>query len=184
MTAGWVESGPGGGDGAARARTGPKPDSATVARSTHTRLVNRCIDIGGVWSLSTLHACCGERQMNDPPSAEGYLRLPRTSCLTEAQRKTTSECAQLPDLDWPGVNSSYRAGASGQPIDFSTAMTKTALITGITGQDGSYLAELLLSKGYEVHGVVRRSSSMNRGRIDHLQHANPSHPEGAHFVLH
>ena len=44
----------------------------------------------------------------------------------------------------------------------------SALITGITGQDGSYLAELLLSKGYEVHGVVRRSSSMNRGRIDHL----------------
>ncbi|MGI8608633.1 MAG: GDP-mannose 4,6-dehydratase [Candidatus Dormibacteria bacterium] len=45
----------------------------------------------------------------------------------------------------------------------------TALITGITGQDGSYLAELLLGKEYEVHGVVRRSSSMNRGRIDHLQ---------------
>ena len=43
-----------------------------------------------------------------------------------------------------------------------------ALITGITGQDGSYLAELLLDKGYEVHGVVRRSSSLNRGRIDHL----------------
>ncbi len=63
-------------------------------------------------------------------------------------------------------------------------MTKTALITGITGQDGSYLAELLLGKGYEVHGVVRRSSSMNRGRIDHLQHSNPSHPEGSRFVLH
>ncbi|MDP0495490.1 MAG: GDP-mannose 4,6-dehydratase [Verrucomicrobiota bacterium JB024] len=45
---------------------------------------------------------------------------------------------------------------------------KKALITGITGQDGSYLAELLLEKGYEVHGIVRRSSSMNRGRIDHL----------------
>ena len=44
----------------------------------------------------------------------------------------------------------------------------SALITGITGQDGSYLAELLLDKGYEVHGIVRRSSSMNRGRIDHL----------------
>jgi GDPmannose 4,6-dehydratase len=46
----------------------------------------------------------------------------------------------------------------------------SALITGITGQDGSYLAEFLLEKGYEVHGVVRRSSSMNRGRIDHLHH--------------
>ena len=63
-------------------------------------------------------------------------------------------------------------------------MAKTALITGITGQDGSYLAELLLGKGYEVHGVVRRSSSMNRGRIDHLQHGNPSHSEGSRFVLH
>lgn len=47
-------------------------------------------------------------------------------------------------------------------------MTKTALITGITGQDGSYLAELLLEKGYEVHGIVRRSSSFNTERIDHL----------------
>ena len=45
---------------------------------------------------------------------------------------------------------------------------KTALITGITGQDGSYLAELLLEKGYTVHGIVRRSSSFNTGRIDHL----------------
>ena len=45
---------------------------------------------------------------------------------------------------------------------------KKALITGVTGQDGSYLAELLLSKGYEVHGIVRRSSSFNRSRIDHL----------------
>jgi GDPmannose 4,6-dehydratase len=45
---------------------------------------------------------------------------------------------------------------------------KVALITGITGQDGSYLAELLLSKGYEVHGIIRRSSSMNTGRIDHI----------------
>ena len=45
---------------------------------------------------------------------------------------------------------------------------KKALITGITGQDGSYLAELLLSKGYEVHGIIRRSSSFNTGRIDHI----------------
>ena len=47
-------------------------------------------------------------------------------------------------------------------------MTKRALITGITGQDGSYLAELLLAKGYEVHGLIRRSSSFNTGRIDHI----------------
>jgi GDPmannose 4,6-dehydratase len=47
-------------------------------------------------------------------------------------------------------------------------MTRKALITGITGQDGSYLAEFLLAKGYEVHGVIRRSSSFNTGRIDHI----------------
>lgn len=47
-------------------------------------------------------------------------------------------------------------------------MAKSALITGITGQDGSYLAELLLKKGYAVHGLVRRASTFNRGRIDHL----------------
>src|SRR5258707_4067824 len=47
--------------------------------------------------------------------------------------------------------------------------TRTALITGITGQDGSYLAELLLSKGYRVHGTVRRSSADNLGRIEHLR---------------
>ena len=55
-------------------------------------------------------------------------------------------------------------------------MTKSALITGITGQDGSYLAELLLNKGYTVHGLVRRSSSFTTGRIDHLYkdiHENP-----------
>ncbi|MFD5575556.1 GDP-mannose 4,6-dehydratase, partial [Streptomyces cadmiisoli] len=61
-------------------------------------------------------------------------------------------------------------------------MGKTALITGVTGQDGSYLAELLLSKGYTVHGLVRRSSSFNTERVDHIyqdpQTANRS------FVLH
>ena len=51
---------------------------------------------------------------------------------------------------------------------------KTALITGITGQDGSYLAEFLLEKGYEVHGLIRRSSTFNRGRIEHLRQKNPS----------
>ena len=64
------------------------------------------------------------------------------------------------------------------------AVTRRALITGITGQDGSYLAELLLDKGYEVHGVVRRSSTMNRGRIDHLEHAHPSHLDDSRFTLH
>ena len=47
-------------------------------------------------------------------------------------------------------------------------MNKTALITGVTGQDGAYLAEFLLAKGYEVHGIKRRASSFNTDRIDHL----------------
>jgi GDPmannose 4,6-dehydratase len=60
---------------------------------------------------------------------------------------------------------------------------KRALITGITGQDGSYLAELLLSKGYEVHGVVRRSSSFNTARIDHI-YQDPHDPDRRLFLHH
>ena len=52
---------------------------------------------------------------------------------------------------------------------------KSALITGVTGQDGSYLAELLLEKGYEVHGVIRRSSVDFRDRIEHLEGQNNFH---------
>jgi GDPmannose 4,6-dehydratase len=59
---------------------------------------------------------------------------------------------------------------------------KTALITGITGQDGSYLAELLLAKGYHVHGIKRRSSSFNTERIDHL-YQDP-HEKHIRFTLH
>ena len=49
-----------------------------------------------------------------------------------------------------------------------SSKTKVALITGVTGQDGSYLAELLIEKGYLVHGIKRRSSSLNTQRIDHI----------------
>ncbi|MCK4795712.1 MAG: GDP-mannose 4,6-dehydratase, partial [Desulfobacteraceae bacterium] len=59
---------------------------------------------------------------------------------------------------------------------------KKALITGITGQDGSYLAELLLSKGYEVHGLIRRSSTFSTSRIDHI-YVDPHEP-GAKLFLH
>ena len=60
-------------------------------------------------------------------------------------------------------------------------MTKTALITGITGQDGSYLAELLLEKGYIVHGLIRRSSTFNTSRIDHL-YQDPHDPDPRLFL--
>ena len=59
---------------------------------------------------------------------------------------------------------------------------KKALITGVTGQDGAYLAEFLLAKGYEVHGIKRRASSFNTGRVDHL-YQDPHHTDGR-FVLH
>ena len=62
-------------------------------------------------------------------------------------------------------------------------MTKKALVTGITGQDGSYLAELLLSKGYEVHGLIRRASTFNTSRIDHL-YVDPHQPDAKLFLYH
>src|SRR5215475_1082721 len=61
-------------------------------------------------------------------------------------------------------------------------MVKRALITGITGQDGSYLAEFLLNKGYEVHGIIRRASTFNTRRIDHL-YVDP-HVPGARLFMH
>src|ERR671921_745722 len=67
--------------------------------------------------------------------------------------------------------------------DFAVDVDKRkALITGVTGQDGSYLAELLLARGYEVHGLIRRSSSFATGRIEHLYH--DPHETGAPLTLH
>src|SRR6202167_1590087 len=71
---------------------------------------------------------------------------------------------------------------AGRPWRGSGAMVKRALITGITGQDGSYLTELLLAKGYEVHGMLRRASLFNTDRIDHLYH--DPHGGGASLALH
>ena len=61
-------------------------------------------------------------------------------------------------------------------------MKRKALITGVTGQDGSYLAEFLLAKGYEVHGIKRRSSLFNTQRVDHI-YEDP-HVEHQRFILH
>lgn len=61
-------------------------------------------------------------------------------------------------------------------------MSRVALITGITGQDGSYLAELLLDKGYHVHGLIRRSSSFNTARIEHLMESHGR--ENSRLTLH
>jgi len=66
--------------------------------------------------------------------------------------------------------------------DVGIMSLRRALITGVTGQDGSYLADLLLSKGYDVHGIVRRSSSFNTGRVEHLYHDR--HHDGQRLTLH
>ena len=68
------------------------------------------------------------------------------------------------------------------PLPRIEGTSRRALITGISGQDGSYLAELLLEKGYEVHGIVRRSSSFNTDRIDHLYH--DPHEQGVRLFTH
>ena len=66
-------------------------------------------------------------------------------------------------------------------MNITPPMAKRALITGITGQDGSYLAELLLSKGYEVHGIIRRASTFNTSRLEHI-YADPH--QGPALKLH
>ena len=78
----------------------------------------------------------------------------------------------------PDVNRARRA----PPTDPAAQRPRKALITGVTGQDGLYLAELLLSKGYEVHGIKRRASLFNTQRVDHI-YEDP-HVERQRFVLH
>ena len=78
----------------------------------------------------------------------------------------------------PDVNRARRA----PPTDPAAQRPRKALITGLTGQDGSYLAELLLSKGYEVHSIKRRASLFNTQRVDHI-YEDP-HVERQRFVLH
>lgn len=80
------------------------------------------------------------------------------------------------------MTNSAKAALAANPRERDVAVSKSALITGITGQDGSYLAELLLSKGYEVHGIIRRSSSFNTGRLDDI-YEDP-HDSGRHLYLH
>lgn len=74
-------------------------------------------------------------------------------------------------------------GESPQISRSPTEHRKVALVTGITGQDGSYLTEFLLSKGYEVHGLIRRSSNFNTARLDHL-YVDPHNLHKARMKLH
>src|SRR5262245_41352601 len=80
---------------------------------------------------------------------------------------------------WPRTNTSPHDQSSQAQVPL---MAKVALVTGVTGQDGAYLAELLLSKGYIVHGLRRRSSSFNYSRIEHLY--RDLHEDSVRFFLH
>src|SRR3990172_6458483 len=80
------------------------------------------------------------------------------------------------------VRSLGESAIGGQPTGSSDMTKKVALISGVTGQDGAYLSELLLGKGYEVHGIKRRSSLFNTDRIDHL-YQDPHVPNRT-FILH
>ncbi len=86
-------------------------------------------------------------------------RTRRVAEMTSATRRVVKNVRRSPPTDWSHA-------------------VRRALITGITGQDGSYLAELLLGKGYEVHGLIRRASTFNTVRIDHL-YRDPHEPERA-----
>ena len=71
-------------------------------------------------------------------------------------------------IKWIGIGSRAQADQRGGPGVVGAMSDKVALVTGVTGRDGAYLVELLLSKGYVVHGIKRRSSSFNTERVDHL----------------
>ena len=117
-----------------------------------------------------------DRGQRQGARACALLQKPRKNC--RAARKSGKNdsdagpgrprCMMTPSAAASGVRRA-QAGLctrnTGQPY---VTMTKRALITGITGQDGSYLAELLLEKGYEVYGLVRRASTTNYWRIEHL----------------
>jgi GDPmannose 4,6-dehydratase len=112
--------------------------------------------------------------MSEPATGDVVL-------LTDAETRFAAGCLRRHGRGHPvcAVCGDARGGIlprmTSEPKRDPRPVTRRALVTGITGQDGSYLAELLLSKGYEVHGLIRRSSSFSTGRIDHL-YRDPHQP--------
>src|SRR4051812_13534714 len=137
-----------------RPSRGSSVSSATSSGTPPSRMVSR----GASW----------RRAAPRRPSASSPVSVSRTACArlrtgTRASVRWTRVAAAKAVIQLPTVSS-----AELHPGALNMTSTKRALITGVTGQDGSYLAELLLSKGYEVHGLVRRSSSFNTGRLDDI----------------
>ena len=112
---------------------------------------------------------------NSEPGVQPATREDRSRARSGIERITVglSASPDQPAVRQPGPQSSSHARPVGEG--------RRALITGITGQDGSYLAELLLEKGYEVHGLIRRSSSFNTGRINHI-YQDPHDPQSRLFL--
>ena len=110
--------------------------------------------------------------------------MPPKKRAASAADSPAKKAKQDPDIghDDSKERSSQFGGVTFVQTDMGATRRKVALVTGITGQDGSYLAELLLEKGYVVHGIIRRSSSFNTGRIDHL-YTDP-HYSGTRLFLH
>jgi len=106
-----------------------------------------------------------------------FYKAPHLPNMSHSELKTSASKIDLASEELVAAKSAFNAqqDASGKKL-------KVALITGISGQDGSYLAELLLSKGYVVHGIIRRSSSFNTGRIEHL-YEDP-HSKGVRLFFH
>ena len=146
------------GDGVAAARH--RPAAASITASTAGRRRG-----------STSRAKCGVARARRQPSKpitmkDARLRAPRPRYCALSNDKLRA--AGIRHADLAGCASARALAARRSTVDNGLSMAKKALITGVTGQDGSYLAELLLDKGYEVYGVVRRLSAPNVWRIQHL----------------
>src|SRR5688500_5606245 len=114
----------------------------------------------GSRARATLGDICVRRRTPTAPIPSGRARHARPT-ITSLRRCTRNPRRQLVDPSPGAERPAFRDL-------FRNTTMKKALITGITGQDGSYLAEFLLSKGYEVHGIVRKASTFNTPRVSHL----------------
>ena len=107
--------------------------------------------------------------------------LVKSEVLSDVSSVVSALVSSIPDISAKSITEKV-ADVSGVALDKEPVVRKKAIITGITGQDGSYLAEFLLDKGYDVHGIIRRSSSFNTQRIDHIY--RDRHESAVNLTLH
>src|SRR5437588_11465516 len=104
-----------------------------------------------------------------------------TACCRAQPTATSCSASTVHPEAEPPTSRPHQLDGAPSPV-YRWRMAKRALITGVTGQDGSYLSEFLLGKGYEVHGLMRRASLFNTDRIDHPYH--DPHQSGVKLILH